>query len=1087
MTISVSTLIMVAVLVLTLFLAFLNLSFWNVHRQDHAPLWLTLWLVTNAVFILSRMTQFAALSDPLYVVAARVLLTSAYILAWVGYEFVNNSISYQPRRLERLVFIAIVTAPILLLWTSNLILTHQVVNRTVLFGGTYHGVSTGALYLPANLWILFVAVFLIVRLVRIKNSLRGENLPLALGFGFVILFSLNDFISVAFNLVWIRLSDYSYLPLPILFSYIQVRRLGRLYKDMNVIVQERTAALSQANETLRAEMAEREQAQKALQEGENRYRMLFEANPHPMWVYDIETLAFLVVNDAAVAHYGYSQEEFFQMTIKDIRPEEEIPALMDNLGRERLAFESSGPWKHRKKDGTIIQVEIRSHGLVLNGRPARLVTVNDITERLQAENTMIRKADEMTALYETTHDLVIEQDLTQLLHTIVERAARLVGATGGGLYLSEPGSRQIRCVVSYNIKRDYTGVILKYGEGAAGVVAETGKPMIVDNYPTWEGRAALFEEDRPFISVLSVPMQWQDHIFGVLHVLDNQRPHAFDQEHLKIVTLFASQAAIAVENARLFESEQRRRREAAALAEVSRDISGSLQLDYVLERIATHAKELLNAGTSAVYLSEPPQPVLRASAAIGPDAEEIKHDPLSIGEGILGGIAARKVGEIVNKPIEDQRAIIVKGTDWLPYEHLMGAPVVSKDQLVGLIAVWRVGAGNEFNSSDLDFLTNLAGQVAVAIENARLFENTRQRMLEIEAVHTVSTALRSAQTLNEALPIILDQLMSLLNAGGASLEIVDAQNGEIITELAHGVWVPVTGLRTPLGTGISGQVIATGKPYISTDVVAEGKSVHPELFKGLNHVACVPVIAQHQPIGTLWIGRQTPILIEEVSLLSAIGEMVGNAIQRMRLHEQMEHLLDDVQVANRELSQAYDTTLEGWAKALELRDKETEGHSRRVSDLTVRLAHCIGVTEPELTHIRRGVLLHDIGKMGIPDQLLKKTGPLTKDEWIEMRKHPQYAYDLLYPITYLRSALDIPYCHHERWDGSGYPRGLKGAEIPLAARIFTVVDVYDALSYDRPYRSAWPKQRVLHYLHEYSGKHFDPQIVVTFFNLLNEK
>ena len=149
---------------------------------------------------------------------------------------------------------------------------------------------------------------------------------------------------------------------------------------------------------------------------------------------------------------------------------------------------------------------------------------------------------------------------------------------------------------------------------------------------------------------------------------------------------------------------------------------------------------------------------------------------------------------------------------------------------------------------------------------------------------------------------------------------------------------------------------------------------------------------------------------------------------------------------------AYDTTIEGWSRALNLRDKETEGHTRRVTEMTLTLARRFGFTEEDLLHLRRGALLHDIGKMGVPDNILLKPEPLTEEEWIIMRKHPQYAYDLLKPIAFLGSALDIPYCHHEKWDGTGYPRGLRGEEIPLAARLFAVVDVWDALTSDRPYR-----------------------------------
>jgi putative nucleotidyltransferase with HDIG domain len=190
-------------------------------------------------------------------------------------------------------------------------------------------------------------------------------------------------------------------------------------------------------------------------------------------------------------------------------------------------------------------------------------------------------------------------------------------------------------------------------------------------------------------------------------------------------------------------------------------------------------------------------------------------------------------------------------------------------------------------------------------------------------------------------------------------------------------------------------------------------------------------------------------------------------------------------VSNVELARAYDTTLEGWARALELRDRETEGHSRRVTELTIELARRLGVDEEDLVHIHRGALLHDIGKMAIPDEILQKSEELTEDEWVIMRQHPSYAYELLSDISFLEPALDIPYCHHEKWDGSGYPRGLKDGEIPLAARIFSVVDVWDALLSDRPYRGAWAEDTAIEYLRAESGKYFDPQVVATFLEILN--
>lgn len=203
------------------------------------------------------------------------------------------------------------------------------------------------------------------------------------------------------------------------------------------------------------------------------------------------------------------------------------------------------------------------------------------------------------------------------------------------------------------------------------------------------------------------------------------------------------------------------------------------------------------------------------------------------------------------------------------------------------------------------------------------------------------------------------------------------------------------------------------------------------------------------------------------------------------LTESFNRMVASLNRSQKELMKSYDETLVGWAKALELRDKETEGHAERVTELTVRVAGAMGIRGEALVNIRRGALLHDIGKMGTPDAILHKNGPLTEEERRIIQKHPQDAYDMLKQIDYLRLAMEIPYCHHEKWDGTGYPRGLKGEEIPISARMFTIVDVFDALSNDRPYRKAMPRAEVIEYLKAQSGKYFDPQVVEVFMRILN--
>lgn len=204
------------------------------------------------------------------------------------------------------------------------------------------------------------------------------------------------------------------------------------------------------------------------------------------------------------------------------------------------------------------------------------------------------------------------------------------------------------------------------------------------------------------------------------------------------------------------------------------------------------------------------------------------------------------------------------------------------------------------------------------------------------------------------------------------------------------------------------------------------------------------------------------------------------------LHVLIRHHFAQVDSSRRALQQSYEGTLEGWVRALDLRDRETLGHTRRVTEMSLCLARKMGLSETEVEHLQRGALLHDIGKMAVPDSILHKPGPLSEEQWTVMRRHPETALRMLEPIDYLRPALDIPYCHHERWDGKGYPRGLRGEDIPLAARIFSVVDVWDALSYDRPYRRAWSRSKVIDELRRQRGQQLDPRVVDTFLSILTQ-
>lgn len=532
---------------------------------------------------------------------------------------------------------------------------------------------------------------------------------------------------------------------------------------------------------------------------------------------------------------------------------------------------------------------------------------------------------------------------------------------------------------------------------------------------------------------------------------------------------------------------------------------------------------------------------------------------------------------------------------------------------------------------------------------ARDITERKRHELEREAMITVSTALRKAKSRTEILTVILDQLVELFDADGSLIALPNAETRDVLVEMGRGaVGEKFTGLSIPQGKGISGWVIANKKPYLNNHADIDPLFYRPDLLGGSPCVASVPLLAQEQAVGALWIVRHTDIMEQELRLLSAIADIAANAIQRVMLHEQtvqqLHHLIalhqidlaisanfdlsvtlnvilknvkdelevdaasilrldtithtldyaagigfrtrrieqshvklghgyagraaqeyrtisgpdlnqapgtfsrsslladeeflshyvtplivkgqvkgvleifhrktfetdqewidyfetlatqaaiaiesaslfENLQRSNLELMLAYDATIEGWSRALDLRDRETEGHTRRVTEMVLELAEKMGVSDAEKMDIRRGALLHDIGKMGVPDSILLKPGPLSESDWEVMRQHPLYAFQMLFPIQYLKHALDIPYCHHEKWDGTGYPRGLEREDIPLAARMFSVVDVFDALTSDRPYRAAWPREVVCRYLEERAGTDFDPRVVNVFLDIVKK-
>lgn len=362
----------------------------------------------------------------------------------------------------------------------------------------------------------------------------------------------------------------------------------------------------------------------------------------------------------------------------------------------------------------------------------------------------------------------------------------------------------------------------------------------------------------------------------------------------------------------------------------------------------------------------------------------------------------------------------------------------------------------------------------------------KNRLQHLSTLHSIDMVITSSLDLKVTMKLFLEQAIPQLGVDAAGVLLFDARTQFLEYGVACGF--RSTGIQKTherLGEGSAGVAALERRVvHIPKLTDAENEFARTSLIEDENFISyyAVPLVAKGQVKGVLEIFHSNYFEPEPewLEFLDALAVQAAIAIDNATL-------FNDLQTSNTELILAYDTTIEGWSKALELRDKETEGHTQRVTDMTIKVARKLGINEDEMVHVRRGALLHDIGKMAVPDSILMKPGPLTEEEQEIMQKHPKYAFDMLSPIAYLRPALDIPYCHHEKWDGTGYPRGLKEEQIPLAARIFALADTWDALISERRYHEAWSRAKVFEHIRSRSGTHFDPQLIELFLEVNREE
>ena len=501
-----------------------------------------------------------------------------------------------------------------------------------------------------------------------------------------------------------------------------------------------------------------------------------------------------------------------------------------------------------------------------------------------------------------------------------------------------------------------------------------------------------------------------------------------------------------------------------ALFLVVRGVEGSMRrAEEALRKSEEKYRSIFNAANDAMFIAGLDGVIMEVNGK----AEEL---------------AGRPAGELVGRPYT---ALYPPG-EGERYRRILNTAFEGGRPVSGSIHVER-GDGSRVPVEMSASLAEFGGGKAMIgvlrdISHRQAAEARMRGQLDmLSALYSIDTAITQSLDLRVIFDVLLDRVISQLKVDAADILLMDPNTMIFSCSAGRGFRTgTATDTAQRLGEGFAGRS-ALQRRIVSVENIAGTKDDRAEAFvrEGFVSYFAAPLVTKGQILGVLELFCRTRLSTDRewMDFLGMMASQAAIAIENAGL-------FDNLQRTNTELALAYDTTLEGWSRALDLRDRETVGHTTRVTGLTLKLARAMGMSEASLVHVRRGALLHDIGKMGIPDNILLKPGPLTGAEMEVMRRHPAYALDLLQPIAYLRPALPIPYLHHERWDGSGYPRGLAGEQIPLAARLFAVADVWDALSSERPYRPPWPRRRVVEHLQSRAGTHFDPNIVEKFIEVV---
>ncbi len=846
------------------------------------------------------------------------------------------------------------------------------------------------------------------------------------------------------------------------------------------------------------DLTERKQMEEALRESEIRYRTLVEQIPAITYLdaadpSNPQGFISLYVSPQFETLLGYSPAEYqADQTLWErlLYPEDRERVLAEDARHYATRSSSTQEYRLVARDGRVLwfrdQCVMRwdEFGQRFLNQGISL----DITDLKQTEERVRREAARAEALARIASRLNAQTDLAHVLNAVCEETARVLNIPTAYIHLYDEARDAFVYGGGYNVPPEYPerlrAIPRSFFEQRR--VEQEGVTLIAD-VQTLPDLPNSDLEAQDMRTVVSAAMRRQGAWVGALNIASRGEARAFAEGELALLRGIADQTAQAITNARLYDENLERLENLSALHATSQKLSRSLSLRLLAEDAVRTCVEFFGAQLAWLGYAEPdgrvrlltqhpreheyPQQISVRWDETSPEGRGPAGQAFRTGFPVVAADVARDPNFLAWR-----EAALTQG-----FRSLAAVPLISHDQPFGLLVLYSPQT-DYFTPKRVNLLQTYAHQAAAALENARLFEETERRLKYLNTLRNVEQAIAAILDLRVTFNVLFEQLITHLQVDAADVLLLNPATQMLEYSAGHGFRTPaIRETRRRLGEGNAGRA-ALERRIISLPDLTAADFARAPLLKSEAFVAyfAVPLAAKGEIKGVLEIFRRSAMHpdAEWLDFLEALAGQVAIAVDNITLFERLQR-------SNQELTLAYDATIEGWSRALDLRDKETEGHTQRVTEMTVKLARAMGLTETELIHVRRGATLHDIGKMGVPDSVLLKPGPLTEDEWRIMRQHPQYAYEMLSPIAYLRPALDIPHYHHERWDGAGYPHGLKGEQIPLAARLFAIVDVWDALRSDRPYRAGWPEVKVREHLRSLAGTHFEPRVVEAFLRVLD--